>query len=316
MSDGCLFEVPCTVLGAGGFIGSHLCQALVAAGAQVRGFGRRPLFPDSMPRINFTYGEFNDRTALARAIDGAEVVFHLLGGTTPEVSNNDPAADLQSSTLASIHLFELCRNSGVRKLVFASSGGTVYGVPSVVPITEDAQTDPISAYGINKLAVEKFAQLYDHLGGAKAVSLRIANPFGPFQSPSRRQGLIPAATMALLADVPFEVWGDGSVIRDYVYVTDVVEALVSAAAYDGRFKIFNIGSGVGRSIVDVVNSLGEILGRTPKLRFKASRRADVPKNILDIQRANDALAWSPRTHWVDGLRKSLEWVQTFEVTHR
>ena len=172
----------CLVLGAGGFIGTHLCRALVGAGARVHGFGRRPAFADGLPPIRFTAGEFSDRAALALAVDGAEIVFHLLGGTNPEVSNKDPIADLQTNAVASVQLLELCRAAGVRKIVFVSSGGTVYGAPGTIPIAETAPTDPISAYGINKLMVEKYLQLYAKLGGPDALSLRVANPYGAFQS--------------------------------------------------------------------------------------------------------------------------------------
>lgn len=302
----------CLVLGAGGFIGGHLCHALVRAGAEVHGFGRRPLFADSLPPLRFTPGEFGDRTALARAVDGAEVVFHLLGGTTPEVSNTDPAADLRTATLASVHLLEVCRNAGVRKLVFVSSGGTVYGVPRVVPIAEDAATDPISAYGINKLVVEKYAQLFAYLGGPAAVSLRVANPFGPFQNPHRRQGVVPAIIRAVLAGRPVEVWGDGSVVRDYVYVTDVAAALLAGVAHDGASRVFNVGSGVGRSVVDVVGAVGRLTGRTPDVVFKPGRRADVPRNVLDIGLARRELGWQPTTDWEDGLRRTIEWMELLE----
>ena len=188
MSPASLSGTPCLVLGAGGFIGGHLCHALRAAGANVHGFGRKSKFPESMPPIRFTAAEFADRAALALAVDGVEIVFHLLGGTNPEVSNKDPIADLQASTLRSVQLLELCRSASVRKIVFVSSGGTVYGVPRQVPIAEDAPTEPISAYGINKLMTEKYLQLFRHLHGLESISLRVANPFGPYQSPFRRQG--------------------------------------------------------------------------------------------------------------------------------
>ena len=118
----------CLVLGAGGFIGGHLCRALAQAGARIHGFGRRASFPAALPAMRFTVGEFTDRAALALAVDGADIVFHLLGGTNPEVSNKDPIADLQINTVASVQLLELCRAAGVRRLVFISSGGAVYGV--------------------------------------------------------------------------------------------------------------------------------------------------------------------------------------------
>ena len=297
------------MLGAGGFIGGHLCHALVAAGARVHGFGRRPAFDGALPSIRFTHGEFTDRAALALAVDGAETVFHLLGGTNPEVSNKDPIADLQVNTIASVQLLELCRAARVRRIVFVSSGGAVYGVPAEVPIGEHAPTHPISAYGINKLMVEKYLQLYARLDGPSALSLRVANPFGPYQSPFRRQGLVAAMTETVLAGRPVEIWGDGRIVRDYLYVGDVADALVAAATYEGDAPVINIGSGVGRSVLDVVQDVATAAGRpTPHIVHRPARRADVPVNVLDTSLARRELGWTPRTDWSDGLRRTASWI--------
>ena len=301
--------VACLVLGAGGFIGSALCRALVAAGARVHGFSRRRAFAGALPPMRFTAGEFSDRAALALAVDGAEIVFHLLGGTNPEVSNKDPIADLQVNTVASVQLLELCRAAGVRKIVFVSSGGTVYGRQPVVPIAETAPTDPISAYGINKLMVEKYLQLYAGLGGPRAISLRVANPYGPYQDPFRRQGLVAALIETVLSGRKVEIWGDGRVVRDFLYVDDVAEAMLLAAAYDGPETVLNVGSGIGRSVRDVAVSISATLGRPETgFVFKQARQADVASNVLDVTRAGAALGWSARTEWPDGVTRTAEWI--------
>ncbi len=317
MSDAARLDgVACLVLGAGGFIGSHLCHALVQAGARVHGFGRRQSFPDALPPLRFTTGDFSDRAALALAVDGAEIVFHLLGGTNPEVSNKDPIADLQTNAVASVQLLELCRAASVRRIVFVSSGGAVYGRQDVMPIAESAATDPISAYGINKLMVEKYLQLYAGLGGPTAVSLRVANPYGPLQSPFRRQGLVAAISESVLAGKPVEIWGDGQVIRDYLYVEDVAQALLLAALYEGPEHVFNIGSGIGRSVREVADSICHILGR-PAARavHKNARRADVMANVLDAGLAARALGWSASTMWADGVLQTAAWIERSFGTH-
>jgi UDP-glucose 4-epimerase len=307
--------VPCLVLGAGGFIGSALCRALVQAGARVHGFGRFRAFADSLPPIRFTTGNFSDRAALALAVDGAEIVFHLLGGTNPEVSNKDPIADLQVNTVASVQLFELCRAAGVRKIIFVSSGGTVYGRQAVCPIPETAPTDPISAYGINKLMVEKYLQLYSYLGGPKAIALRVANPYGPFQNPFRRQGLVAALIETVLSDRKVEIWGDGQVVRDFLYVDDVAQAMLLAALYEGPETVLNVGSGIGRSVQEVAQSICAMLAR-PDIEFvyKPSRQADVAANVLDIRRIGAAFGWSARTPWAEGVQQTAAWInQTYHA---
>lgn len=301
--------VRCLVLGAGGFIGGHLCRALVLAGASVNGFGRRPAFPEALPPMRFTPGEFTDRAAVAAAVEGIEIVFHLLGGINPEVSNQDPIGDLQGNAAASLQLLECCRAAGVRRIVFASSGGTVYGVPRAVPVDELAPTEPISAYGINKLMVEKYLQLYARLGGPRALSLRIANPYGPFQSPFRRQGLVAALIETVLAGRPVEIWGDGQVVRDFLYVQDLAEAMLAACRYDGPETVLNVGSGVGRSVLEVTASICDILGRPPAtVIHQPARQVDVPANVLDVTRIERALGWSPRTDWTEGVQRTAAWI--------
>lgn len=303
----------CLVLG-GGFIGTHLCRKLIRLGAQVRGFGRQPSYPKALRGIHWTTAEFSDRAALARAIKGSEIVFHVLGSATPSASNSDPVSDLENCTMASLHMLELCRLSAVRKVVFVSSGGTVYGVPRAVPIPETAATEPICAYGISKLAVEKYLYLYQRLYGLDYTVLRVANPFGPYQRPDRRQGVISAALDRMLNDEPAEIWGDGRVVRDFIYIEDVVNALVSVVGYSGSHRVFNVGSGIGRSILEVVADIGTITG-TPRLVpfHKAAQAADVPVNVLDISLIEKEVGWTPATDWRDGLSATASWFQTSQI---
>jgi UDP-glucose 4-epimerase len=299
----------CLVLGGGGFIGTHLCRDLLQRGAVVKGFGRRQAFPGALRGVKWTLGEFTDRAALARAVDGQEIVYLMLGGSMPEGSNNDPVADLMSSTVATLHLLELCLASGVRKLIFVSSGGTVYGVPQRTPIPESAPTDPISAYGISKLATEKYLHLFWYLYGLEYAILRVANPFGPYQMPGRGQGVVAALLHRVLQDQPVEIWGDGRVVRDFLYVGDVVEALIAVSSYVGEQRVFNVGCGVGRSILAVIEDIGKTLGR-PSVRklHKPGRATDVPVNVLDITRIRQELGWEPTTAWHDALRMTAEWI--------
>lgn len=302
----------CLVLGAGGFIGGHLCRELRRRGASVHGFGRRRSYPEALEGVRWTTGEFSDRAALARAVDGAEHVFHLLGGTTPESSNKDPVADLTAGAVASLHLLDICRAAGVRKVVFLSSGGTVYGVPASTPIREDAPTDPISAYGVSKLAVEKYLHLYRHLHGLDHAVLRVANPFGPWQDPDRRQGVVPALMQAVLDGRPAEIWGDGRVVRDYLYAADAAEAVAEAAAYAGPHRVFNVGSGVGRSVLDILRDVAAALGRGADAAaavHKPGRATDVPVNVLDTSLIRREMGWAPRTGWAEALEATAAWLR-------
>jgi UDP-glucose 4-epimerase len=298
------------VLGGGGFIGINLCKRLARLGFDVRAYGRRPVYPDALKDVIWFQGEFNDRTALARAVEGTAVVFHLISGSIPDSSNKDPAADLASTAISTLHLLEICRASDVRKIVFISSGGTVYGPGAPTPTPETAATDPVSAYGISKLATEKYLRLYQHLHGLDYCILRVSNPYGPYQNPNRRQGIVAALMNRIMNGQDLEIWGSGDVVRDFVHVDDVAEAIAAVAGYEGSCKLFNVGSGVGRSIKQVVDAVMATM-RVPgaKVVYRPGRATDVPVSVLDIQLIKREMGWMPRTDWIEGLQKTADWVR-------
>ena len=259
--------------------------------------------------MEWRQADFRDSSALARAVEGQDIVFHLISGSTPESSNHDPAGDIESNVLATLRLLDLCRSEGVGRIVFASSGGTVYGIPKTTPIAEDAETDPICSYGIGKLAIEKYLGLYRHLHRLDSVILRIANPYGPHQSANRRQGVVAAMIRQALDKGSLEIWGSGEIVRDFVHIEDVVEAMIAAATYSGPAKIMNVGSGHGLSINQIADDLEALMGMTLARNRLAARPADVPINILDIGLVTRELAWQPRVTWQDGLRRTVEWAE-------
>ena len=307
---GALSGATCLVLGAGGFIGANLCRGLLQAGASVRGFGRSVAFPLALAGTRMTLGELEDRPALTAALQGVGVVFHLLGGGFPATVEADPVADLRHNAAASITLLALCREAGVRQVVFISSGGTVYGLPRQLPIPEDHPTDPISAYGIHLLLVEKHLGLLAHRHGVRGVVLRVANPFGPFQRPGRGQGLVATLLAQRLAGRPVEIWGDGRVVRDFFHVDDLVDAAILAAGYAGPERVLNVGSGIGRSVLEVVAAIDALLGTAGAgVVHRAARAVDVPVNVLDIARIRRVLGWRPRIDWQQGLGDTARWLQ-------
>jgi UDP-glucose 4-epimerase len=300
----------CLVLGGGGFLGTHLCNALIECGADVQAFGRTRAYPSALDeRVVWTTGELSNLTAIARAVEGQDVIFQLIGGSLPATSNRDPAADLEASVLSMIRVLDLCRNERPRKFVFPSSGGTVYGVTTSIPISEDAPTNPISAYGISKLTVEKYLALYHHLYGLDYQVLRIANPYGRYQSGVRRQGVVAALITRALSGKPLEIWGTGTVIRDFIHVSDVVAAMITVLNYAGPHRVLNVGSGVGISVQEVANDVESALGRGVLPRsYRESRAADVPVNVLDISRITAGTGWRPRTSWREGLADTVQWM--------
>jgi len=297
----------CLVLGGGGFLGTNLCRRLVAAGVAVRAFGRTRSFPDALDGVEWHQGDFADAAAMTSAIESCDIVFHLVHASLPQTANRDMAEDVRQSVLPSLTLLDLSRKLGVKRIVFVSSGGTVYGAAKEIPTPETAPTDPITAYGIGKLMIEKYLGLHERLHGLSFRVLRVANPFGPLQRDNKGQGLVAALLGRALRDEPIDIWGDGSVVRDYIFVDDVVDALQAAAVDTSDERIFNIGSGQGRSVREVIAAIEAQLGKRLTIEWRAGRPIDVPVSILSIARSRDVLGWTPRTCFAHGLRRTLEW---------
>ena len=312
---GTMVGTRCLVLGAGGFLGDALCAALRIQGAVVHAYGRSlpTALPDTRPDTAAlrTEANFANQSALAAALHGQEMVFHLLGSSLPESSNRDPAADVVAQVVPSIRLLELCRAAAVRKVVFASSGGTVYGIPDVVPTPEGASTAPITAYGINKLTIEHYLELFRHLYGLDYHVLRIANPYGPGQSPFKKQGVVAAILHRALSGSAIELWGTGEVTRDFIHVDDVSTAFIAAAHYTGPHRTMNVGSGRGRSLNQLVTDVRDVL-QQPALEVvrRSARAADVPVSVLDTALIHRATDWRPEVEWMQGLAATAKWMRT------
>jgi UDP-glucose 4-epimerase len=297
----------CVVFGGGGFIGINLCRRLVAMGCRVRAYGRRCAFPEELQGIEWYQGDFSDATTLASAMESFDVAFHLVNATTPQSANLEMPLGIEKDLLPSLALFEIARKLGLRRLVYVSSGGTVYGCPAQIPTPETAPTNPITAYGINKLAVEKYLALYEYLHGLDYRVLRVSNPFGPFQTTVKNQGIIAALISRGLRNEEIEIWGDGTVVRDFIFIDDVVDALIAAADDLGDKRIFNIGSGEGRSLREVMSAIERHLGVRINSVLKPGRALDVPVSILAIDQARDILRWTPKTTFDTGLDRTISW---------
>jgi UDP-glucose 4-epimerase len=297
----------CLVLGAGGFLGTHLCRRLVASGARVRAFSRQFLFPEELQGAEMLQGDFSDSLSLAAALEGQDLVFHLIQGHTPQSANLETAADLRQTVLPSLALLDISREVGVGRIIFVSSAGVIYGPTVATPTPETAPTDPISAHGITKLMVEKYLALYEHLHAVDYRVLRVTNPFGPFQIPRKRQGLIATLIARALAGERIEIWGDGSTVRDYVFVNDVIDALEAAAVDRGDARIFNIGTGEGRSVSEIIAAIERQLNVVLEVDWRPPRRGDVPVSTVSIERARACLGWTAGTAFDDGLKQTIAW---------
>ena len=303
----------CLVLGGRGFLGSHLVETLLAEGNDVSVF-KRPHSPRLLnipnhQHVQWFEGDFVNREDVAQAVQGAEIVYHLVSTTIPQSSNQNPVYDVESNLVGTLNLLEIAKDSKVKKIIYVSSGGTIYGTPKTVPIQETHPTDPTCSYGIAKLAAEKYLSLYHHVHGLDYCILRVANPYGERQLPNSAQGVVAVFLGKVLRNEPIEIWGDGSVVRDYIYVSDVVEALVKAKSYEGSCRLFNIGGGQGLSLNELIAAIENTLGKPIQRKYLPARLFDVPVNVLDISAAAKFLNWSPRTSFQEGLRRTWAWLQ-------
>lgn len=298
------------ILGGAGFIGQHLCRSLLATGTTVRCFdakipGAGSIAIGSGRDAEWIQGDYSDAEQLARALEGVDYVYHLISTTLPESSNKDLQFDLSSNVLSTVRLLEAIRKSNVKKIIFVSSGGTVYGIPNTIPIPETHETNPICGYGIHKLAIEKYLHLFHHLHDLDYCVLRLSNPYGVAQISDRPQGVIGKFVYKAIRGEPLEIWGDGNVIRDYIYIDEVVEALLLAMSYQGSEKVFNVASGSGHSLLDIIRTIEKKSGIKLDIRFLPPRPVDVPVNVLDISRVKSEFSWVPKIDMQSGIEKML-----------
>lgn len=298
------------VLGGNGFIGTHVVDALLGKGCFVRIYGRSPNRFRATPRdAEYMEGELGNFGLIREAVEGIEVVYHFVSTTLPKTSNDDPIYDVRSNLIDTLQLLEACAEAGVRKVIFASSGGTVYGPPQEIPITENHPTNPTSSYGIVKLAVEKYLDLFYQMRGLNYTVLRLPNSYGPYQDPGGQQGAIAVFLHRIHTSQPITIWGDGRVVRDYLYAADLAEALVAAAEVETSQKVLNIGSGQGTSLNELVALMAEVTGERPEVEYRSGRPLDVPANVLDVRRARKELGWAPRTRLPDGIAHTWSWIR-------
>lgn len=303
----------CLVLGAGGFIGRHLIDELMASGQEVVAYGRAEslrAIAEKHPSVKCIAGDFPRERHWGDILDGIKVCYHLISTTVPKSSNDDPIGDVTGNVIGTLHLLEAVRRHNVR-IVFTSSGGTVYGTLKGEVVSEDHPTDPLCSYGITKLAIEKYLQLYRELYGVSSVVLRIANPYGPGQRPDSIQGVIAVFFGRILRGHAVDIWGDGSVVRDYVFVKDVVAAMKAAATYGGRRTVFNVGSGRGASVREILVAIEEVSGKKADVIYHPARGFDIPKSVLDISNARAELKWAPHVGIRAGLAQTSSWIQTY-----
>lgn len=308
------FLMRALVIGGCGFIGSHVVDSLLDSMHSVRVFDRSPeKFRPPIKKVDYHFGDFGDRMALAEALTGIDTVFHCVSTTFPSTANIDPKADVQDNLINSIQLFETMLGMGVSRLVFLSSGGTVYGIPKEIPIPESHKLEPISSYGVVKVAIEHYIQMFRRNKGLSPVILRPSNPFGPRQGHAGVQGVVATFLGQIIEGKDIEIWGDGSIVRDFLDVRDLARLCVTAGASD-KCGVFNAGSGIGTSICQIVDLIRDVVGLDFDVVFQDARSVDVPLSVLDTTAAKRELGWSCDRNLRESVQQTWSWMRSGETS--
>lgn len=314
------------ILGAAGFIGTNLTLRLLGEGKRLVLFDRPgAAYPEQVRcaaqsgQVRLAYGSFaksgswlDNLPALAEV----DTVYHLISTTCPTNSNRDVAQEMEENLISTVHFLDACVTAGVKKIVFLSSGGTVYGKLHAGICREEEEAFPITSYGVQKLAIEKMLYLYYEMHGLDYRIVRLSNPYGPYQRPNGVQGVVSTFTYRAMHDQPIEVFGDGTVVRDYIYIEDAVEGILKIANGKGRYRLYNLGRGEGATVLDVIDAIAKVLGKRPEVIFKPGRPVDVPVNVLDVTRFEQDFGMFYRTPLREGIRRLADFYQTSEEARR
>jgi UDP-glucose 4-epimerase len=298
------------VTGGCGFVGANLVPLLLASGAyRVRVLDNESVgrFGDLLEfgsRVEFVAGDIRDSGVVAKALDGVDAVVHLAAEISVADSVSQPWRNFENNVIGSLQLLEAMRRAGIRRFINASSGGAILG-EAQPPVHERMPAAPLSPYGASKLAVEGYCSAYQSSFGFETVSLRFANVYGP--RCQRSAGVIALFLRALLKGSPICVYGDGSQVRDFVYVDDVCEGIL--AALKGRESgVFQLGSGVPTTLTQLLEQMSQVAERRFEIRFAPQRPGEVQSSFCDLSLARDRLGWKPKTELALGLRKTWSWL--------
>jgi UDP-glucose 4-epimerase len=293
------------VIGGAGFIGAHLVQQMITQGRQVLVLGRRIERPVNLPKeAQYVSASYSDESVLRNLFKDVDEVYDLAYATVPKSSFEDPIFDIVNNLPSSISLLKAAMDSNLKRLLIVSSGGVVYGPTSIIPITEEVATNPISPYGITKLTIEKYALMFHQMYGLPVTIVRPSNAYGEEQKPFTGQGFIATAMGLMLKEEEIPLFGEQGTIRDYVHVSDVASGIIAAATLGKPGEIYNLSSGVGLSNVEVLKEIeksAELYGKTARLCILPKREFDVPVSILSHQKLTTHSGWSPKVSFEDGI---------------
>lgn len=314
------------ILGAAGFIGTNLTIALAKERDKYKNYVNNITLFDmkdadfshikkyGFKNISIITGNFSNERDFEMLTKNQDIVYHLISTTVPATSNQYIAQEIEANVVVTAKLLDACVKNGVKRVVFLSSGGTVYGIEKQIPIKESAATNPISSYGIQKITIEKLLYLYNYLYGLDYRVIRLSNPYGPYQRPNGLLGAVTTFTYKALMGEPITVYGDGSVVRDFIYIDDAVRGIINIVNGESKIKTFNLGCGKGTSILEVINTIRNVLGVEIDIRYVAGRKVDVHENVLDITLYEETYGKLKPISLSEGIKKTADFmIQAYDI---
>ncbi|MHA4741415.1 NAD-dependent epimerase/dehydratase family protein [Dyadobacter sp. MSC1_007] len=301
------------IIGGNGFIGSHLIDHLLLDGRnKVRVFDiSQERFREPLKNVDYRFSRLDSVADLYEAMLGIDIIYHLATTSVPSTSNVDQVADVQGNLVTSLHILDLMNRLGIRKLVYLSSGGAVYGNIDQDIIGEDAPIKPISSYGIVKATVEHYIRLHKRLYGMEYLIVRPSNPYGPRQGHFIAQGVISTFLRKAAMGESLSVYGDGSATKDYIYIGDFVSILCKLVDMNIQ-GTFNLGSGIGTDINEIIGCINTVTAIDNTVVFTPQKSYDVQKFVLDISKLKAAIGEIEFTSLDKGISNTWDWVRTIK----
>ncbi|MBN2733772.1 MAG: NAD-dependent epimerase/dehydratase family protein [Methanomicrobiaceae archaeon] len=303
----------CIIFGGNGFIGSHLAEKLLRQGYEVKIFGSfrngTSNLSDCINDVEIIKGDYLNSHDVSSALKDVDILFHYISNTNNATKPLNPVFEIETNIIGSVRLLQAALDNYVEKIIYPSSGGTIYGETNGKPVSEDEPKNPVSPYAISKFTIERYLEYFHRNYGMKYSVIRYSNPFGERQNPHGNQGVIPVFLNKILHGESPVIFGDGTAVRDYIYIDDAIDATLAVLESKTKETIFNVGSGDGYSLNQLINIMSEITGRNISPVYTDDSGNNISKIVLDISRISNATGWTPKVSIHDGILKTWNWLK-------
>jgi len=298
------------VIGGNGFIGSHLIDLLLLQGHNVRVFDISfERYREPLQNVDYRISTIDNIPELYESLLGIDILFHLATSSVPSTSNVDVISDVKKNLISTLNILNMAVKLGIKRIVYFSSGGAVYGDPLTTPIIENHPLRPISSYGIVKVTVENYLYLYQRLYDIQPLILRPSNPYGPRQGHYIAQGVISTFLRQIRLNENITVYGDGNSSKDYIYITDLISQCCKLS-FSNEVGIFNLGSGIGTSLNQILESIRRVTDLDFKIQYIDKKNYDVDHFVLDTSKATNILGLEPILSLDEGISETWKWIKT------